>query len=1111
MKKILELSLIWLVFFSLSMISMISAASWTELLNQAEFLEKADDPDSAIVILKGALKEVVRHFGETDTTVALILQQIAVDTRSAGNNREADSLFKKALKIREGMLDSLETFLEPNHLDLAVHLDGLANLWDAWNSLNDRNKEREEDSCLSRALAIRKKALSPKHIDVARSLRRLARNYHRQKEFAEAESLYNEALGIIEDTLGRDHPEAVITLKDMAWECCIQGKYTEAELFLDRAGTIADRYQGNDRLLLADILDEKASCYERQRRDSSSVQLRDSSLQIREQVLGEDHPDLLFPIGVLAIGYSRMDSSARAESLYHRALSISAKTFGLDSPDYVFRLGQLSSHYWQRGKYDKALDLDMDQLERLQKRYGPNDNRVTQQMGLIAGLYEDLEKYTEAESLLQKVLVKTQETFGPKHGYVAECYTDLADLYIKQDEFARAESALTQAIQIFHEELDSNHRFVLDSELGLSVLYMIQSKSLKAESLYSHVVSLSKTAPDEGPLALLARYSDGSYSGRLIKGVTGLLGSYSWFYRSIGDFGRALETARLAFERKLNSFQNVISILVERDALTNSRSLKYYANRYFSFYFDSGLQDTALARYTVDIALASKGAVSDEIFRRQKRLQELMAENAEAEVIKLAAAASDASLQSSKLFHTEIARPTWTRPRQFAQLDNLINNGKELESKLTRLAVPREELREHDTVTCDSIASALPDRSILVEFVKYNHMRTESDSGIPRYSAVVVGRTEAPRIVEIGEAETIDSIVEKYRTTMCSVVRKDTLLITSKGTLVVTEIEQLKYEEVARELYDATMSEIEPYIPDKHTVFVSPDGALNLVSFGTLIDKKRKYLVDKYPIHYLSAGRDLLRFKDAEKPGSGLLAMGDADFNATQRSWWKYIYQKELDSLPKTREEIDSVCKYWGRNYREELKECFYHTGASEENFKGKATGKRVIHLATHGFYLHDTLFASVQRPELKELGPIATENPLLPSGLLLAGANPHGTGTDSLGDDGFLTAEEVTAMDLSGVQMVVLSACETGLGTIEANEGVYGLRRAFLMAGARTVVVSLWELEDITAMEMMSKLYFRKRDNLPKMMQEIAKDQKERHPAHPWSWGGFIAIGDWR
>jgi len=144
-------------------------------------------------------------------------------------------------------------------------------------------------------------------------------------------------------------------------------------------------------------------------------------------------------------------------------------------------------------------------------------------------------------------------------------------------------------------------------------------------------------------------------------------------------------------------------------------------------------------------------------------------------------------------------------------------------------------------------------------------------------------------------------------------------------------------------------------------------------------------------------------------------------------------------------------------------------------------------------------------------------ENPLLLSGLFLAGANLHGEGADSLGaEDGILTAEEVTAMNLDGTELVVLSACETGLGEVKSGEGVYGLRRAFQMAGTRTVISALWPVSDEATAEIMSKLYERKDESLPKRIRKLQLEtitalRNQNKVNHPFSWGAFIAVGDWR
>ncbi|MGB2989396.1 MAG: CHAT domain-containing protein, partial [Candidatus Zixiibacteriota bacterium] len=223
-----------------------------------------------------------------------------------------------------------------------------------------------------------------------------------------------------------------------------------------------------------------------------------------------------------------------------------------------------------------------------------------------------------------------------------------------------------------------------------------------------------------------------------------------------------------------------------------------------------------------------------------------------------------------------------------------------------------------------------------------------------------------------------------------------------------------------------------------------------------------------------------------------------------------------LSQLPGTKVEVEKIAESWSSTSQEPTTICF-GLGASEEAFKRDAPGNRVVHLATHGYFLEGRCQpATTQRGFDSEVGYIG-ENPLLLSGLFFAGANLQGEGADELGvEDGILTAEEVTAMNLDGTELAVLSACETALGEVKDGEGVYGLRRAFQMAGARTVISALWPVSDKETAEMMSQLYESSRKSLPEIMREIhlqkINDLRENKQAdHPFSWGAFIALGDWR
>jgi CHAT domain-containing protein len=195
-------------------------------------------------------------------------------------------------------------------------------------------------------------------------------------------------------------------------------------------------------------------------------------------------------------------------------------------------------------------------------------------------------------------------------------------------------------------------------------------------------------------------------------------------------------------------------------------------------------------------------------------------------------------------------------------------------------------------------------------------------------------------------------------------------------------------------------------------------------------------------------------------------------------------------------------------------------TAAHEWAFKTKAPGRRVLHIATHGFFLGGPCASTLDDRSAPPAasGRITRENPLLLSGLILAGAN-HRNAAPPDQEDGVLTAEEIAALNLGGVDWAVLSGCDTGIGELKAGEGVFGLRRAFQLAGARTVIMSLWPVEDQAARQWMTALYrtrfVDKRSTASAVREASLRMLHQRRAkglsAHPFHWAAFVAAGDWR
>jgi CHAT domain-containing protein len=354
-----------------------------------------------------------------------------------------------------------------------------------------------------------------------------------------------------------------------------------------------------------------------------------------------------------------------------------------------------------------------------------------------------------------------------------------------------------------------------------------------------------------------------------------------------------------------------------------------------------------------------------------------------------------------------------------------------------------------------------------------------------------------------------------------------------------TAQDRAEYIDIASKLYRKTIAPLESRITGVELMLIAPDGELNLVAFAGLADGDGRYLIERAQVHYLSAGRDLMRLRYSLEPGRGLFALGNPEFgaapverpgaggsrkdieedvetsrsgpSATRGGW---LRAKPLAPLPGTEDEIRAITSRWEETTDEPTVVCL-GSSASEGNVKLMAPGMRIVHLATHGYFLGTDL-AEGSGPTAGDKSVILA-NPLLASGLYFAGADLEEDLPERRGsDDGILTAFEVSAMDFTGTELVVLSACETGLGRLTRGEGVYGLRRAFELAGARTVVSALWQVSDVMAADMLASLYTESGTSIPQRMREmqlseINKARSNGLSDHPHTWAAFVAVGDWQ
>jgi tetratricopeptide (TPR) repeat protein/CHAT domain-containing protein len=1112
--------------------------SWQELLDRADSLAAVGNLDSVDVVVDEAMSKALTEYDRADTTVKVILYREGLRKSYYFHSyAEAESLCTRVLSIREKILGG-------GHPDVAAVLMDLASVY------GGQRRYAEARPLYERALSIREEALDPEHPDVGRSLLGLAGAYRSLSDYDTAELFYKRSLSVFEQALDPEHPHVARSLNNLAGLYLDQGKYAEAEPLYRRALAIKEKTRGPEHSDVAVCLNNLAILYWYQGRYAEAERFYRRALAILEQVLGSEHPSVAGSLNNLAILCVDQGKYAEAEPLYKRALAIWEKLLGPEHPDVASNLDNLAILYEEQGKYAEAEPLYRRALAVREQALGPEHPNVGTSLNNLALLYDKQGKYAEAEPLHRRALAIWEQALGPEHPNVARSFHNLASLYGYQDKYAEAESLYRRSLAIKEQALGPEHPGVAHSLDGLAGLHSDQGKYAEAEPLYRRALAIWEQAlGSEHPLVayglnhLAKLYSDqGKYAEAepLFKRALTIrehalgpehtqvalnLEAMCGLYRLQDRGSQAEELAGRACRIRQKNFMDNATVLSEKDALTYSQFLRNSVSNYLTCYSELGSTTPALVEQACDIVFSGKGQVSDEILGRQRTL----AEETDSTTLILAESLRLAKFRLSSLF---VEGPGENAAKYRSEVDSLTVLANELEADLSRHSASFRRQQDYKNISTARIASLLPENSALVEYVKYDYLQLEPEDEIPHYMVLVVTEAAEPVIVELGEADEIDAAVAQYR---------DHMLRVSSSTGMPTVVDEQDYERITGDLYSRIWEPIAEYLTEKDLVVMAPDGALNLVSFGGLVDPDGNYLVERYLLHALSSGRDVIRLKDEMEPGIGLFALGDPDYDASAyvrlpevaaledtvleiayyatrnvRSGCGDLKDMRVSPLPGTRGEIEEIALRWRESTGETLTACL-GMEASEEKFKSEAPGKRVIHLATHGYFLEGRCRSELSRTDLGQDISFVGENPLLLSGLFFAGANLHGEGADSLGaEDGILTAYEVSAMDLEGTELVVLSACETGLGRVEEGEGVYGLRRAFQMAGARTVISALWPVSDEATAEMMSQLYERRTESLPETMRRIQLDRinelrSDNQTDHPFTWGAFIALGDWR
>lgn len=989
------------------------------------------------------------------------LTENARDLRQKGKYDEALPLAERALAMRE-------TLLGTEHSAVADSLHLVAVIDD------DKHDYAKAEPLNRRALAIRENALGPDHPDVARSLFNLAWLSKMKQDFSQAESLYRRALSIQERALGAEHTGVAGTLNDLALLYSDTGDVDQAILINQRVLSIREKALDANAPGVALALNNLAWAYELKGDYAEALSHFTRALQIWERAVGPEHPDLGYALdGLAKVHYLRGDYAA-AEPLYLRALAIREKAFGPEDTEVATTLNNLAVLYRQKGDYAKAEQLLLRDLGITEKRVGPDHASVAPTLNNLALIYRRQGEFAKAEALYQRALSIRERALGPTHMDVGSTLNSLGQLYAERSTAGETEakSLLERSLLILENALGADHHRVAAPLVALGTLATRRDDYAAADRYYRRALAIQEKVlgPDHPEVAQS-------------------LESLSELSRAQGDLHRSLDLLQRAHEARERHLAHNLPFGSERQKLGYLKLFAQDVDRAVSLH----------ARMTSDPQALHLAFTT--LLRRKGR-------GVEATVDNIAALRVRASPQDHELFdqlsgvRSQLAALTLQGPSG-GEADDYRSRRVQLEDAVDRLeaevgARSAEFRAQSLPVTLEAIRAQIPEQAALVEFAWYGPTDDTKKSAVPpRYAAYLLAHDAEPQWVDLGEAAAIDRAVADWRRALGDPQRSDA-------------------RDLGRALDAAIMQPVRERLGALRHLLISPDGELNLVPFAALVDEENNYLVDRFTITYLTSGRDLLRLQVPRESRSQPVIVATPTFGEPA------LVTTNRDSRPR----VDDSQAFFGplpgaatevRALKELLSNATFLTGeqATEAALR-RVSGPRLLHVATHGFFLRDEEDvagddSNATSTSGTRLGKWArwVENPLLRSGLALAGANQGSSGED----DGVLTALEAAGLDLWGTQLVVLSACDTGLGEVKRGDGVYGLRRALVLAGAESQLISLWPVSDRSTGDLMIDYY-------KLLMHGEARGEALRHAqlsmlrndrrAHPYYWASFIQLGQW-
>jgi CHAT domain-containing protein len=1003
-----------------------------------------------------ALGQFKQFTGENTSDVARTINNLASLYYSKNEYEKAEPLYIQALEIRKKLLGE-------DDLDTLFNTTNLANLY------YSKNEYEKAEPLYIEVLGKFRKILGDNNLNTASASYNLASLYYSKNEYEKAEPLYIQALETRKKVLGNKHFDTITSIKDLANLYKQIEKYEKAEsLYLEAKDKAVSTF-GENHIITANIIQSLEELYYDTGYYNKAEILAKQNLNIICNLYGEKTSQTVDAISRLALLYCNEGKYIESEKLHTQALEIAKNLPSQDILSVLSCKNNLALLYHIKGNYSKAEELYSEVLENYRKILGKYNIKTSIALNNLASLYNNLKMYDKAEPLLIEA-VEIAHKLSEQSINTAININNLGLLYFDKKEYDKAKSYYLEALEIVKKTLGENNLQAAQMINNLALVYFREKQYDKAEEYHSHALEIRRKE-----------------LGQKHSSTIDIINQLSAVCFSKGDYQTALK-----YNIEANDARE--EIIIENLLLGSEKEKQNYLQKYI-YETDLALSlDFCSAKKNT---LATKSALT-QILRRKGRSIDVMAQSMD--TVRKYAKAEDLALLD-RLTESKKTLSSFT-----TGLNNLTN--KEYQQKVKSLEEEIENLEykiseriisfpaQFQPITLKAIQDIIPTDTTLVEFALYSPVDIKNNGyENPHYAVYLLNKQGEPISVDIGDSEPIDKLIDELR-----------LKLSKKESDIEKDIKPL-----ARQLDKIVMQPVRKLTEKGNRLLIAPDGKLNLIPFAALIDEKGQYLVENYSLSYLTSGHDLLRLQFKTDSKQSAVIIGNPDFgtipkNLAIKEGSTIFAQLEFVSLPATEIEAKAIKEIFSDSALL-LKE-----QANEESLN-KVNAPKILHIASHGFFLKGLQndYEETRRTKVINLQSnqtIRIENPLLLSGIALAGANLHDEK-----EKGIFTALKATTLNLFGTKLVVLSACDTGVGEVKTGDGIYGLRRALVLAGSETQVMSLWSVSDNGTKDLMVNYYSRlhkgegRADALRNTQLDLLQNPKRKHP---YFWASFIQSGEW-